>query len=125
MVQQTDKFPHDFVQTYLGLIAQYIPGETTLNQLRILQYIALRSAGEEGHPNNTEICKALGMSATTVTRAISSFIEAGVISEEEDPQDGRKRFITINDGYRGDLDHKVIALAKQYFKGNRAVREIE
>ncbi len=115
MVQQTDKFPHDFVQAYLGLVSHYIPGETTLNQIRILQYIALRSAGEEGHPCNTEICKTLGMSAATVTRAISSFIEAGIISEEDDPKDGRRRFIIISDDYRGDLDYKVIALAKQYF----------
>ena len=80
-----NKFPHEFVQEYLGLIAQYIPGETTLNQMRILQHIALRSAGDKGPACNTEICNVLGMSAATVTRAIASFIEAGIISEEEDP----------------------------------------
>ncbi len=119
-----NKFPHEFVQEYLGLIAQYIPGETTLNQMRILQHIALCSATGKAPPCNTEICKALEMPAPTVTRAISSFIDAGIISEEEDPQDGRKRFITINNSYQGNLDYKVMALAKQYFGGNRVASEI-
>ena len=125
MAQHMNKFPHDFVQEYLGLIAQFIPGETTLNQMRILQHIALRSAGDKHPVCNTDICNALGMSAATVTRAIASFIGAGIISEEEDPKDGRRRFIMVSDGYRGDLDYKVIALAKKYFGGNRAVTEMK
>ncbi len=124
MSRLTNRFPHDFLQRYLGLMAQYIPGDTTLNQIRILQHIAFCSATGKSPPCNTEICKALEMPAPTVTRAISSFIGAGIISEEKDPQDGRKRFITINNSYRGDLDYKVMALAKQCFGGNGVASEI-
>ena len=117
MNRPINRYPHDFLQRYLGLMAQHIPGDTTLNQIRILQYIDLRSANDRGHACNTEICAALRMSAATVTRAISSFIEEGFISEEEDPQDGRRRFVMMNESYplRGALNQNVIELARQYF----------
>jgi DNA-binding MarR family transcriptional regulator len=123
MAQHMNKFPHDFVQEYLGLVSQYFPGDTTLNQIRILQHIGLRSANDGGHACNTEICEALEMSAATVTRAVTSFIEAGIISEEADPQDGRRRYVMMNQSYplQGTLNQKVIALARQYFGASRAV----
>ena len=126
MVQQTNKFPHDFLREHLELISQYLPGETTLNQIRVLQYIALRSASDEGSAGNTEICKALGMSGATVTRAICYGIKAGIISEDEDPRDGRRRFVMMNDScpWRGTLDQKIIELARGYFRKDRTVSKI-
>jgi DNA-binding MarR family transcriptional regulator len=117
MVQQTNKFPHDFLQKYLGLISQYVPGDTTLNQIRIIQYIVWRSASDKGYACNTEICDALGMSAATVTRAICAGTTAGIISEEEDPRDGRRRLVMMSKKWwrRATLDQKAIELARQYF----------
>ena len=117
MVQAIDKFPHEFLREYLELISQYIPGDMTLNQIRVLQYVAMRSDSDEGSACNTEISDALGMSAATVTRAISFGIKAGIVSEEEDPEDGRRRFVMMSDSYpkRGSLDRNVIELARGYF----------
>ena len=127
MVQQINEFPDDFMQAYLGLVAQYFPGETTLNQIRILQHISMLSKSNAGHGSNSEICNVLGLSAATVSRAVSSFIGAGILSEEEDPRDGRKRLIKISDSYllRGGLDQKALELARRYFRGKKAVSEMK
>jgi len=127
MMHQKNQFPHDFFREHLELISQYIPGEMTLNQIRVLQYIALRSASDEGGAGNSEICEALGMSGATVTRAICSGIKARIVSEEEDPRDGRRRIVTMSNSYprQRTLDQKVIALARKYFQKGRAVSEIK
>lgn len=110
-------FPHEFVTEYLGLIAQHIPGDTTLNQIRILHYIDMRTAQQKGHTGHTEICAALDMPAATVTRAIASFIEAGIVREETDERDGRRRLVRVSQHHAtGDtLDQQIIALARRYF----------
>jgi DNA-binding MarR family transcriptional regulator len=103
MSQPDTDFPHDFVTEYLGLIAQYIPGDTTLNQIRILHYIDMRTVQGAGYTSHTEICVALRMSAATVTRAIASFIEAGIIREDADELDGRRRLVRVS------KDHVALA----------------
>lgn len=121
MVKSNLPFPHEFVNAYLGLVAEYLPGETTLNQIRILQYIGWQSALIEGQTFHSDICQALGMSASTVTRAIGSFIEVGILTEKVDPNDGRRRCVMMSTNYpaRGTLDVKVIAMARRYFRGRQ------
>ena len=78
-------FPHEFIKEYFGLIAKHIPGETTLNQMRILHFIDMRTADGHGSVLHKEICESLQMSAATVTRAIAGFIRDGIVVEELDP----------------------------------------
>ena len=118
MSHQDSGFPHAFVTEYLGLIAQYIPGDTTLNQIRILHYIDMQTAQADGHTSHTDICVALRMSPATVSRAVTSFIEAGIIREDADELDGRRRLVRVckDHAVGNTLDRKIIELARRYFR---------
>jgi DNA-binding MarR family transcriptional regulator len=121
MAQPENKFPHKFLKEFLELLADYIPGETTLNQIRIVQYIAFHSQANEGYVGNTEISKALKIPAATVTRAIATFIEAKIITEEIDPKDGRKRLIRMSKDYPrlGILDQEIMEIARRHFMSDK------
>lgn len=117
MEHKTTVFPHEFVTEYLALIAQHVPGDTTLNQIRILHYIDMRTARQKGHTSHSEICAALDMPAATVTRAVASFIEAGIVREEVDDWDGRRRMVMVSQPHAtgNTLDQQIIELAKRFF----------
>jgi len=106
-----------FSMEYFTLLADYVPGDTTLNQLRILEYISLSCLDDRSGTTHTEICQALDMNKTTVTRTIARFVAAGVISQESSPADGRQRLVTMSPTYfrKGTLDEKVRLLAVRYF----------
>jgi len=116
-MNEAKAFPHDYCKDYLALLAQHFPVDITLNQPRILQYIGLRSSRGEGHTSHKDICATLEMPPSTVTRAISAFIDSGVLQEVVDPEDGRRRLISVSRSYptRGQLNEQVIELARKYF----------
>ena len=118
MTAQQTEFPHEFVLDYLALIAQHVPGDITLNQLRILHYIDMRTAQQHGHTSHTEICAALNMSAATVSRAIASFIDAGIVREEADDWDARRRQVRLSEQFSQGhtLDRQIIELARSHFR---------
>jgi DNA-binding MarR family transcriptional regulator len=118
---QATAFPHEYVKAYLELIAGHFPGETTLNQLRILQYIGMRCSQGKGHTSHKEICEALGLTPSMVTRAVAAFMDAGVLREETDPADGRRRFVSLNPNRpgNGNLNAQVVTLAHQHFVTDR------
>jgi DNA-binding MarR family transcriptional regulator len=84
---------------YFEIIAKLVPGNTTLNQLRVLGYIGLRSGPRQSPACRKEICAALKIPRTTVDRAISIFLKMGIISEHADLDDGRKRLSLVNKDY--------------------------
>ena len=90
---------------YFEILAKLVPGDTTLNQLRVLGYIALRSGPRQSPACHKEICAALKMPRTTVDRAISIFLKMGIISEHVDLDDGRKRLSLVNKDYPGLESH--------------------
>jgi len=118
MNEHAAEFPHEFIIECLALIAQHVPGETTLNQLRILHYIDMRTAQPKGHTSHTEICTTLDMPAATVTRAVASFIEAGIVTEREDEWDARRRLVMVSEHWAqgNTLDQTIIELARRYFR---------
>ena len=90
---------------YFEIIAKLVPGDTTLNQLRVLGYISLQSGSHQSPACHKEICDALKMPRTTVDRAISIFLKMGIISEHVDLDDGRKRLSLVNKDYPGLESH--------------------
>jgi DNA-binding MarR family transcriptional regulator len=86
---------------YFEILAKLVPGDTTLNQLRVLGYISLRSGLHQSPACHKEICATLKMPRTTVDRAISIFLKMGIISEHVDLDDGRKRLSLVNKDYPG------------------------
>lgn len=60
---------------------------------------------------------ALNVSAATVSRAIASFIDAGIVREEADDRDTRRRQVRLTEQFVQDntLDRQIIELARRHF----------
>ena len=118
MNQHAAPFPHEFVKEYLSLLADTVPGSTTLNQIRILHYVAFKSGENAGYTSHTEICHVLDISPATVSRAVATYIDAGVLVETPDPVDARKRCVSVNAAYFSprSLERKITDLAQQHFR---------
>jgi DNA-binding MarR family transcriptional regulator len=108
-----------FVFQALNIIAGFHSGETTLNQLRVAQYINWQSGCLGKSPTHRDITEALGIPGPTVTRAIAKFIAIRWLVEKPDPADGRKRISTMNPLHphkTGTLDWELLSLAARTFK---------
>jgi len=114
----------EFVYRSLNVVAEFHSGETTLNQIRVAQYINWQSACLGHSTTHQDICAALDMSASTVTRAIGKFIDLGWVLEKTDPDDGRKRLNSTNldnPEMDGTLDYRLLQLAAKTFKAEDRV----
>jgi len=113
------KTQQDFVFQALNIIAGFHSGETTLNQLRVAQYINWQSGCLGRAPTHRDIAEALDIPGPTVTRAIAKFIAIRWLVEKPDPADGRKRISTLNPDHPnkpGTLDWALLDLAARTFK---------
>jgi DNA-binding MarR family transcriptional regulator len=81
---------------------QCLPGTTTLNELRIIAEIVTKTAlGEE--IGVTSLSKSLGMPLSTISTHVTDMISKGWIGEEINPEDRRKRFLTMSVPGRDDV----------------------
>ena len=96
---QTTHFLHALVGEILQLLAVHFEGQTTINHLRIGNYIGLMTLYENRSTSNKEISDALHIPRSTVTRIVADFIEQKWVVERPDPEDGRKKHLTIVPGH--------------------------
>lgn len=97
----------------LRILARYVPGDYTLNQIRVLQYIHMCSRYRGNPTTHVEICRELDLPSATVSRSVARFLEEGSIEEQIDPADGRRRLISATGtlpGVSGDLDRELAKL---------------
>ena len=79
-----------------------LPGTTTLNELRIIAEIVTKTAlGEE--ISVTKLSNSLGMPLSTVSTQVTEMISKRWIEEEINPDDRRKRFLTMSGPGREDV----------------------
>ena len=69
-------------------------GECTLNEVRVMNQIICCSL-EERTCSVTALHKATGIPIPTVSRSVAKLQAGGWLSERQDPDDGRKRVITL------------------------------
>ena len=74
-------------------MSRHVSGDLTLNQMRVLQFINLCSRYRSEATGHRKICSGLGLPSATVTRAVGKFVEIGVLAEEVDPDDARRRIL--------------------------------
>ncbi len=95
--------PHDLTaqavieiaRNLLQHLAKKYGGETTLNELRVInQIIHCRLKGQ--CCSVTALHKVTGIPIPTVSRAVANLRSGGWLSERQDPTDGRKRIITLS-----------------------------
>ena len=94
--------PHDltapaavgFARNLLTHLAEKYGGETTLNEVRIIiQVIHCHLKGRSC--SVTALHKVTGIPIPTVSRAVANLQRDDLLSERQDPTDGRKRVITL------------------------------
>lgn len=105
---------HDLLETFtarLGMIAETLDGQVSLNSLRVRGEIAIALlAGED--VTATDIARRAGLNPATVHRIITGLIDEGAVNERPDPNDGRKRLL----GYTDAQWERVAALAGQWIE---------
>jgi len=79
-----------------SLLAEQFDGDTTLNSLRIGNYIGLKSIYYSNPTNNTDIARTLNISPSTVSRLVNNLVSMGYVAEAAHPSDGRVRLISIS-----------------------------
>lgn len=85
-----------FAKEFYEILAEFVPGDTTVNQLRILTSLAVADATGEG-TSVSEIADEYGISRATVSRLITEWMTAGRITETPYPGDGRRRVLGLNE----------------------------
>ena len=94
--------PHDitapavveFTRTNLRILSERYGGETTLNELRVInQVIRCDLAGRTCCV--TALHRITGIPIPTVSRCVANLQRDGWLSERADPDDGRKRIISL------------------------------
>jgi DNA-binding MarR family transcriptional regulator len=112
----------------LHTFARHVSGDLTLNQIRVLQFINLCSRYRGEATSNVEVCSELDLPSATVSRAIAKFIEAGLISDEVDPDDGRRRLVVgtgVIPGTNQHLDPELAALTEHMADFTANVPDVE
>ena len=102
----------EIILEFLTTLARHISGDVTLNQIRVLQFINLCSRYRGEATSNVKVCSELDLPSATVSRAIVKFIEAGLISDEVDPDDGRGRLVVGTGVIPGTNQHLDPELAE-------------
>ena len=84
----------EFTRILYAALAEKYGGDRTLNELRVMNQIILCSL--EGRTCNvTALHKITGIPIPTVSRSVAHLQSEGWLSEQRDPDDGRKRLICL------------------------------
>ena len=95
--------PHDvtaqavvqFTRILFGVLSEKNGGNTTLNELRVMNQIILCHV--KGRCCSvTALHKVTGIPISTVSRAVAHLRHSGYITDRRNPHDGRKRIISID-----------------------------
>lgn len=114
MDERTIAHVQEGIYEMLKVLVAHFPGDLTLNQVRVLQYIHLKWRYSNSSTTHAEICAELELPSATVSRSVAKFLEQGWVEEQVDPADGRRRLIDgtgFNPQDPGDLDRELAELA--------------
>jgi DNA-binding MarR family transcriptional regulator len=108
----------EFFRDMLGLLAAHVKGETTLNLLRVGHFISLCSEYHDCETSNVEISRQLNIPRSTVSRIVSDLVEAKMVIEQEDPDDGRRRLLRIAEQHpeKGNIERSLYELIGDYWR---------
>ncbi len=84
----------EFSRNLLRQLAEKYGGDCTLNELRVMNQI-LRCSLQGRSCSVTALHKATGIPMPTVSRSVAHLQNDGWLSERQDPDDGRRRIISL------------------------------
>lgn len=98
-----DNKPHDvtpeafveFARNLYLLLAKKFGGDTTLNELRVMNQIIL-CYFKGRNCSVTSLHEVTGIPIPTVSRAVANLQYCGFLSERRDPNDGRRRIVSLD-----------------------------
>ena len=90
----TAKAVLEFTRNGLKTLAEKYGGDCTLNEVRVMIQI-IRCYLEGRTCSVTALHKVTGIPIPTVSRSVGNLQSDGWLSEQRDPNDGRKRLITF------------------------------
>ncbi|MGI9225053.1 MAG: MarR family transcriptional regulator [Woeseiaceae bacterium] len=100
----------EFTRKLLRLMEENKGGETTLNELRIMNQIIICDL-KDRCCSVTSLHKVTGISLPTVSRIVAHLQYMGWVCQRQDPDDGRKRIISLcadaRKQCRGETDSMV------------------
>jgi DNA-binding MarR family transcriptional regulator len=118
--RDNDRLVMEFTADVLSLLSRHFGGDTTLNHLRIGNYIGIQTLFYGRPTSNKEIANATGISPSTVSRTVTEFIARGYIREQQHDDDGRINLISIinshplAEGFEAELHKRVRGLLNSY-----------
>lgn len=118
--RDNDRLVMEFTADILGLLSRHFGGDTTLNHLRVGNYIGIQTLFYGRPTNNKEIANATGISPSTVSRTVTEFIARGYVREQRHDDDGRINLVSIIDshplaeGFEVELHKRVRDLLYRY-----------
>jgi DNA-binding MarR family transcriptional regulator len=118
--RDNDRLVMEFTADVLGLLSRHFGGDTTLNHLRIGNYIGIQTLFHDRPTTNKEIANALGISPSTVSRTVTEFIARGYVGEQSHEDDGRIHLVSIinrhplAEGFETELHKRVRGLLNSY-----------
>jgi DNA-binding MarR family transcriptional regulator len=124
---ETTHYLHACIGDILSLLSLHFKGHTTLNDLRIGNFIGLMSHYDTEPTSNKRISAKLGIPRSTVSRIVTDFIEQKWVTEHPHPEDGRKKQLSIATGHpladNFEKDFRVIINdLLERFESNKIVR---
>ncbi len=100
----------EFARNGLQILADKYGGDCTLNEVRVMVQI-IRCHLEGLTCSVTALHKVTGIPMPTVSRAVASLQSDGWLSEQRDPDDGRKRLISFGprslETTPGDIERSI------------------
>ena len=92
----TERTITEFSRLLFAKMANKYGGDCTLNELRVMN-AAYFFSFNGGQCTPTQIAKETGIPKSTVSRSLASLFEKGWLQDEKDPEDRRRRIITLSD----------------------------
>ncbi len=84
----------EFSRKLLRELAEKYGGDCTLNELRVINQV-VHCCIEGNNCSVTALHKATGIPIPTVSRAVANLQLDGWLSDRQDPDDGRKRIVSL------------------------------
>jgi DNA-binding MarR family transcriptional regulator len=84
----------EFTRKLYRALAEKFGGDCTLNEVRVMNQIMLCSLNGE-FCNVTGLHKETGIPMPTVSRSVANLQRKGWLTTQQDPDDGRRRIVTL------------------------------
>ena len=96
MAKTRDLDVGDFAQT-IGRVVRHMRGAAAQHELSLTEFAVLARLGREGPATTAELARAEGMRPQSMSVAVSTLEERGLVERKPHPSDGRQMNIVLTD----------------------------